>query len=122
MLSPEFIEGRRIHLLNKQASVVASLKRDLPHSHRVYKQTVLLPLIEEALEKIRERIYDGNCQCGREIGEKRLLVRPEADKCTVCAEREEAHERLLKQRVYDEREESLEFSPRQGGDKHCYAA
>lgn len=49
-----------------------------------YSLEIRLKNVEEALEKISKGKY-GNCEkCGKEIGEDRLELTPEAKFCTKC--------------------------------------
>ncbi len=58
------------------------------------REQKLLKKIEKALRKIEEGSY-GICEaCGAEIGEKRLIARPEATLCIDCKRAQERMEKI----------------------------
>ncbi|MCS7198735.1 MAG: RNA polymerase-binding protein DksA [Caldimicrobium sp.] len=74
-----------------QAARETTLVLDLRLRDRDQK---LLKKIDKALQKIEEGTY-GICEaCGAEIGEKRLMARPEATLCIDCKRAQERLERI----------------------------
>lgn len=64
------------------ATVLCKVAQDLTN-----RQILQLKRIESALERIEDGSF-GICEeCGEDIAEKRLLAKPEATTCIVCAER-----------------------------------
>ena len=56
------------------------------------RERKLLTKVEEALERVEKKTF-GYCEnCGSEIGEDRLLIRPVTTYCIICKETLEAAE------------------------------
>ena len=63
-------------------TILCKIEQDLTN-----RQILQLKRIESALERIEDGSF-GICEeCGEDISEKRLLAKPEATTCIVCAER-----------------------------------
>jgi DnaK suppressor protein len=73
----------------------ATLESDIDMSmHIKERDSRLITKIKESLEKIEEGSY-GICEeCGEDISEKRLKVRPVATVCIDCKEKQENQKRL----------------------------
>lgn len=71
----------------------ASLETEHINNLRIRdRERKLLVKVEEALERVEKKTY-GYCEeCGNEIGEERLLIRPVTTYCIVCKESLEAVE------------------------------
>ena len=71
----------------------ASLETEHINNLRIRdRERKLLTKVEEALERVEKKTF-GNCEnCGSEIGEERLLIRPVTTYCIVCKETLEAAE------------------------------
>jgi len=59
------------------------------------RQSNLIRKIREALERLEEGTFGICDECGTEISEKRLQVRPIAKLCIKCKEKQEIHEKLF---------------------------
>lgn len=86
-----YYQSKAIHLLNKRHLIVRRVNndREMPSEHRLHKIGVLIPLIDAALRRIDKRAYGVCLECGKNINEKRLQVKPEAAKCRECQEKED---------------------------------
>ena len=71
----------------------ASLETEHINNLRIRdRERKLLTKVEEALERVEKKTF-GYCEnCGSEIGEERLLIRPVTTYCIVCKETLEAEE------------------------------
>tara|TARA_B100001029_G_C14735447_1_gene272660 strand:- start:161 stop:517 length:357 start_codon:yes stop_codon:yes gene_type:complete len=71
----------------------ASLETEHINNLRIRdRERKLLTKVEEALERVENKTF-GYCEnCGIEIGEERLLIRPVTTFCIVCKESLEASE------------------------------
>ena len=71
----------------------ASLETEHINNLRIRdRERKLLTKVEEALERVEKKTF-GYCEnCGSEIGEERLLIRPVTTYCIVCKETLEAAE------------------------------
>ena len=71
----------------------ASLETEHINNLRIRdRERKLLTKVEEALERVEKKTF-GYCEnCGNEIGEERLLIRPVTTYCIVCKETLEAAE------------------------------
>ena len=71
----------------------ASLETEHINNLRIRdRERKLLGKVEEALERIEKKTF-GYCEeCGQEIDEKRLLIRPVTTYCIICKESLEAVE------------------------------
>ena len=71
----------------------ASLETEHINNLRIRdRERKLLTKVEEALERVEKKTF-GYCEnCGREIGEERLLMRPVTTYCIICKETLEAAE------------------------------
>ncbi len=84
-----FLEGRRLHLMNKRQVVLRRLGDPLPEPHRVWKVRTLLPAIDAAIERIDTMNYGECVTCGDPIPRARLELLPEVTRCVPCGEQEE---------------------------------
>ena len=71
----------------------ASLETEHINNLRIRdRERKLLTKVEEALERVEKKTF-GYCEnCGDEIGEERLLIRPVTTYCIICKETLEAAE------------------------------
>ena len=71
----------------------ASLETEHINNLRIRdRERKLLTKVQEALERVEKKTY-GYCEnCGSEIGEERLLIRPVTTYCIICKETLEAAE------------------------------
>ena len=71
----------------------ASLETEHINNLRIRdRERKLLTKVEEALERVEKKTF-GSCEnCGNEIGEDRLLIRPVTTYCIICKETLEAAE------------------------------
>jgi RNA polymerase-binding protein DksA len=87
-LTHEFIEGRRLHLVNRRKVTIdrSTVESSMPEAHRQYKLFTVLPAIDAALQRIEAGDYGYCHDCGEGIPQKRLELRPEACRCVSCQE------------------------------------
>ncbi len=78
-VSPDNAIGRLTRLDAMQA---ASMQAELHRGHAAE-----LRLVERALDAIASGEYGTCARCGEDISQARLLAKPEAFLCVVCAER-----------------------------------
>ena len=71
----------------------ASLETEHINNLRIRdRERKLLSKVEEALERVENKTF-GYCEeCGNEVGEERLLIRPVTTFCVTCKESQEAVE------------------------------
>ena len=74
----------------------ASLETEHINNLRIRdRERKLLTKVEEALERVEKKTF-GYCEnCGSEIGEERLLIRPVTTYCIICKETQEAAEYII---------------------------
>ena len=71
----------------------ASLETEHINNLRIRdRERKLLGKVEEALERIEKKTFGYSEECGQEIDEKRLLIRPVTTYCIICKESLEAVE------------------------------
>lgn len=81
----DFLVGRRAHLVNKQADIVARLGDEtMPLAHWLWKRDEALPMVVAAIARLEAGTYGTCLGCGEPIPEKRLLLRPEVPCCVEC--------------------------------------
>lgn len=87
----EFLEERRVHLLNKRHVILDRMAGNMPEEHRHYKLK-LLEAIKAALQRIDDGTYGLCITCNEIIPTARLAKLPEAARCVDCQE-EHDHQR-----------------------------
>jgi len=89
-LSLDFLQKKLVHLHNKMTRITKRLgDMHMPEEHRRDK-LALLGKVQAAIKKIDDGGNYGICiDCGESIPEERLRVRPEAERCVECGEKQE---------------------------------
>lgn len=84
--SQDFLEGRRLHLLNKYKETKRRLNTDknMPMCHRRWKTVAVLPQIEDAIKRLDYGVYGICLDCQEPIPLKRLNRLPEVEYCVSC--------------------------------------
>lgn len=78
------IEARIMKYKDKERIQDELLSGDVSPYTR-YKQDVLIPILEKALDRIRTGKYGACLKCGKPISEVRLEMVPAAEHCIKCA-------------------------------------
>ena len=91
--SREFLEDRRRHLVAKLAVTREATKRTgILSAAKRYKETVHIPQIIAARERIDNGSYGYCIDCKEAIPEERLFRHPHVERCVPC------------QKIYEEKE------------------